>query len=98
MHGSPLLSQGTLDANNSTERAPVGSCADEAHSQRIISIGSFICVEHRGPIVCADENVEVSVMIKIGVGGPTRDNWPLEIRTDFVAHILKMAVPLIAEK
>src|SRR5258708_326348 len=71
----------------------IGSCANQKNLEPMIGVAAIVAQQLRRLPIVADEDVEVSIVVKIGDGSAPAHARELKIRSQLVAHVLEYSMP-----
>src|SRR5262249_23756916 len=93
-----LLAACALHPDCGPDAVAIGFAADGAYTDPVVAIAAIVAIEVRRALVGSHEQVQVAVVIDIGVSGPAGDNRPIERRAHRWRGILELALAEITEK
>jgi len=85
------------DFHASADGVSIRTRADEEKLQPVIGVASVVAQQLRSLPIVADEDVEVSIVVKVGDGSAPAHAREQKIRSQLVAHVLEYSMPGVPE-
>src|SRR5262249_53667243 len=88
--GPPLLAAGALDAHYGADAIAVGLRAHRADAKPLFFVTAIVAEQMGRAAVVGEQDVEVTIVVVVGVDGAARDQGRHELRADFGRHVLEL--------
>src|SRR5262249_49844244 len=93
----PLPFAAVFNPDHGANTIPVRACAAKSYTQSVVSISAIVAKQKRRAGVGRDEQIEIAVIINIGIGSATGDPGSAERRSCRGCRFLELPISQIAK-
>src|ERR1035438_4494692 len=94
----PLFARRAFDAHYCADCAAVRFSSSQTHIQPVVLIAAIVAEQVCGAVVGADDYIEISVVIVIGISSSAGNNRTIELRAHGGGHVFEVPLPQVPEQ